>query len=84
MSITSRLTLFFSTASTIVLLVVGTLVGSLLEKHFEEQDLIELNGKLELVRHTLAEVRTPSDIAGMKKNLADALVGHPDLSVTVI
>jgi two-component system, OmpR family, heavy metal sensor histidine kinase CusS len=84
MSITSRLTLFFSTASTIVLLVVGTLVGSLLEKHFEEQDLIELNGKLELVRHTLAEVHTRSDLAAMEKNLADALVGHPDLSVTVL
>lgn len=84
MSITSRLTLFSSTASTIVLLVVGTLVGSLLETHFEEQDLIELNGKLELVRHTLTEVHTPSGLASVQKNLADALIGHPDLSVTVL
>ncbi|MHB0927242.1 MAG: heavy metal sensor histidine kinase, partial [Gallionellaceae bacterium] len=60
-SITSRLTLFFSTASTIVLLVVGTLVGTLVELHFEELDLMELNGKLELIRHALAKVHTPSD-----------------------
>lgn len=84
LSITSRITLFTSTASTIVLLVVGTLVLSLLEKHFEEQDLIELNGKLELVRHTLSEVHTSSDLVDVPKNLADALIGHPDLSVTVL
>ncbi len=83
-SITSRLTLFFSTASTIVLLVVGTLVGTLLESHFEEQDLMELNGKLELVRHTLTKVQTPSDLATVPQSLADALIGHPDLSVAVL
>jgi len=83
-SITSRITLFTSTASTIVLLVVGTLVGSLLEKHFKEQDLTELNGKLELVRHTLSEVHNPSDLASVPKNLSDALIGHQDLSVTVL
>lgn len=84
MSITSRLTLFFSTASTIVLLVVGTLVGTLLETHFEEQDMMELTGKLELVRHSLANVHTPSDLATVPQNLSDALIGHPDLSVAVL
>ncbi len=83
-SITSRLTLFFSTVSTIVLIVVGTLVGTLLEKHFEEQDLMELSGKLELVRHALADVHTPSDLSNVPRNLADALIGHPDLSVAVL
>jgi two-component system heavy metal sensor histidine kinase CusS len=83
-SITFRLTLQFSTASTIVLLVVGTLIGSLLESHFEEQDLMELNGKLELVRHALAKVHTPSDLAAIPQSLSDALIGHPDLSVAVV
>jgi len=83
-SITFRLTLFFSTASTAVLLVVGTLIGTLVEAHFEELDLMELDGKLELVRHTLAKVRTPADMAGVSQNLADALVGHHDLSVAVV
>lgn len=82
-SITARLTLFFSTASTLVLLAVGTLVGSLVDAHFEEQDLKELNGKLELVRHALARVRTSDDLAAVPQQLADALIGHPDLSVVV-
>ena len=82
-SITFRLTLFFSTASTLVLLVVGTLIGTLVEAHFEEIDLNDLNGKLELVRHTLAKARTPADMAVVPGNLADALVGHHGLSVAV-
>jgi two-component system heavy metal sensor histidine kinase CusS len=83
-SITFRLTLFFSTASTAVLLVVGTLIGTLVEAHFEELDLMELNGKLELVRHTLAKVRTPTDVAVIPGHLSDALVGHHGLSVAVV
>lgn len=83
-SITFRLTLQFSTASTIVLFVIGTLIGSLLESHFEEEDLMELNGKLELVRHALGKVHTPSDLATVPQNLSDALIGHPDLSVAVV
>lgn len=83
-SITFRLTLFFSAVSTIVLIVVGSLVGTMIESHFEEMDRTELNGKLELVRHALADVRTPSDLASVPRNLADALIGHPDLSVAVL
>jgi len=83
-SITFRLTLYFSTASTAVLLVVGTLVGTLVEAHFEEIDLNDLSGKLELVRHTLAKARTPTEVAVVPQNLADALVGHHGLSVAVV
>lgn len=83
-SITFRLALFFSTVSTAVLLVVGTLIGTLVEAHFEEQDLTELSGKLELVRHTLAKVRTPSDMAVVSQRLSDALVGHHGLSVAMV
>jgi two-component system, OmpR family, heavy metal sensor histidine kinase CusS len=83
-SITFRLTLFFSTASTAVLLAVGFLIGTLVEAHFEELDLMELNSKLELVRHTLAKARTPSDMTVVPQNLADALVGDPGLAVAVV
>lgn len=83
-SITFRLALFFSTVSTAVLLVVGYLTGTLVEAHFEEQDLTELSGKLELVRHTLSKVRTPSDMAVVPQRLPDALVGHHGLSVAVV
>ena len=83
-SITFRLTLLFSTASTAVLLFVGTLIGTLVEAHFEEIDLMDLNGKLELVRHSLAKARAPGDMAVVPQNLADALVGHHGLSVAVL
>lgn len=83
-SITFRLTLFFSTASTLILLAVGVLVGVLVETHFEEQDLTELDGKLELISHALAKVHTASEMAAIPQRLADALVGHPDLSVAVM
>ena len=82
-SITARLTLFFSTASTLVLLAVGTLIGTLVNAHFEEQDLMELNGKLELVRHALLKVQSPADLDEVPASLSDALIGHPDLSVSV-
>lgn len=83
-SITFRLTLFFATASTFVLLAVGLLVSSLVESHFEEQDLMELHGKLELVRHALDKVNSPSDLTSISQGLSDALIGHPDLSVAVL
>jgi two-component system heavy metal sensor histidine kinase CusS len=83
-SITFRLTLFFSTASTVVLLVVGNLIGPLVEKHFEEQDMAELSGKLELIRHILSRVRAPDELDAVPQSLFDALVGHHDLSVAVI
>ena len=83
-SITFRLTLFFSTASTAVLLIVGYLIGTLVEAHFEELDLMQLDGKLELLRHTLAKVRTPADMTVVPEILSDALVGHHGLSVAVV
>jgi two-component system heavy metal sensor histidine kinase CusS len=83
-SITFRLTLFFSTASTAVLLVVGYLIGTLVERHFEEIDLNDLNGKLQLVRHTLVNARAAGDLDVVPQRLADALVGHHGLSVAVL
>ena len=83
-SITFRLTLFFSAASTAVLLAVGYLIGTSVEAHFEEQDLGELNGKLELVRHALAKVRSAGDLDDVPQHLQDALVGHPGLSVAIV
>lgn len=83
-SITARLTLFFSTASTLVLLAIGTLIGSLVNTHFEEQDLMELNGKLKLVRHEFAKTHAATDLVAVSQHLSDALVGHPHLSVAVL
>lgn len=83
-SLTLRLTLLFAGVSTSVLLLLGLLVGALVERHFEELDLELLNGKLELVRRALAEVRAAPDLARLPAQLRQALVGHHGLAVVVL
>ena len=82
-SITQRLTLLFATVSAIVLLLLGFVVASLAEKHFEELDMELMTGKLELVRHMLAQEDDPANLSGLKSRLDDALVGHHGLSVRI-
>jgi two-component system heavy metal sensor histidine kinase CusS len=82
-SLTFRLTAFFSVVSTAVLLAIGYLIGVAVEAHFVEQDRAELEGKLELVRHVLARVRSPSELATLPARMDDALTGHEGLSVAI-
>ncbi|MGP1680264.1 MAG: heavy metal sensor histidine kinase [Burkholderiales bacterium] len=83
-SVTYRLTLFFSTVSTAVLLAVGYLVGALVESHFIEQDMNELDGTIELVGNVLAKVHFRSDLDLVPQLLSDALVGFPGLSIKIV
>jgi len=83
-SITLRLTLFFAAISTAVLLTVGYLVVNAVQAHFLELDMVELNGKLELVRHVLAKATLQRDLDTIPQALDDALVGHPGLSIVVL
>ena len=82
-SLTFRLTAFFSVVSTAVLLAIGYLIGVAVEAHFVDQDRAEIEGKLELVRHVLANVRSPSEIATLPERIDDALTGHHDLSIGI-
>jgi two-component system heavy metal sensor histidine kinase CusS len=82
-SLTLRLTLLFGTASTAVLVAIGYLVGISVQAHFVEIDRDELLGKVELVRHTLAKIRTAEEFASMPGRMDDALIGHPHLGVRV-
>lgn len=83
-SITFKLTLLFASASTAVLLSLGYLIGASLEKHFEEQDMEVLTGKLQLARHALEKVRAPRDLDALPQQLEDSLVGHHGLVVVVL
>ena len=74
-SITLRLALYFGGASTAVLLAIGYVVGIFVERHFLELDHTELHGKMELVRHVLAKVRSPADIEALPERMSDALHG---------
>ena len=52
-SLTLRLTLLFALASAFVLFLLGLLIGNSVERHFEEQDMEVLNGKMQLAKHIL-------------------------------
>ena len=80
-SISFRLTLLFSAISTTVLLALGVLIGDTVERHFVEQDMELLSGKLHLVSHLLEKVQTPADLDALPMQLEDSLVGHHGLAM---
>ncbi len=82
-SVTLRLTLLFAAVSSFVLLLLGLVVGHLVDRHFEELDGELLTGKLELVRDALAEVKTDDDLKSLPRRLDGALIGHHGLSVRI-
>jgi two-component system heavy metal sensor histidine kinase CusS len=84
MSLTLRLTLLFAAASTTVLLLLGYLIANSVEKHFEEQDMEGLTGKLELAQYALEKVRSKADLATLPLQLADSLIGHHGLAMLVV
>ena len=83
-SITLRLTLLFSAASTLVLLLVGALTVVQVEQHFEALDQEALDGKLLLIEHTLAKLSSPSELDRLGPALDELLIGHEHLAVAVI
>ena len=83
-SITFRLALYFASASTVVLLAIGYLVGVSVQRHFLDLDRGDLHGKIELVRHILSQVHSSSDLAALPNRMEDALIGHDNLSVTIV
>ena len=81
---TGRLTLLFILASCAVLSALGWVIAASVEKHFEEQDMEVLTGKMELVRHTLEQQRTKNDLDSAMTSLDHALIGHHGLAVIVM
>ncbi len=82
-SITWRLTLIFAALSTAVLIAIGTIASLSVENHFAEEDMEEINGKLELIQNAFDKTSTTADIKNLPQKLNDALVGHHALLVTV-
>ena len=83
LSIALRLNFLFLLILALVLIGGGTLLFVVIERHFQEQDRMEIAGKLVLLRRAVANVRTPDDLAMLPKHLDDALVGHHGLHVVV-
>lgn len=84
MSLTQRLTLMFVTAASSVLLVLGFVIASSVEQHFEELDMAVLSGKMELTRQALQDVTSQEQLTQFTHQLALSLVGHHGLEVMVM
>lgn len=83
LSLTARLTLLFALSSSAVLLVLGWLTGLAVGRHFEQQDLDALRGKMQLAQHAIERVTSAAELDALRIQLNDALVGHHDLVVQV-
>lgn len=83
-SLAQRLTLLFVTIGSTVLMGMGWLVSTSVERHFEALDLDVLAGKMELVAHALQNVSTPDDLTQLAHQLARSLVGHRGLEVMLL
>jgi two-component system heavy metal sensor histidine kinase CusS len=82
-SLTARISLLFAGAVAAVLLAAGFTLARAVEAHFLQADRLELEGKLELVRHLLARADTRAAFDDLPQQLDDALVGHHGLAVAV-
>lgn len=79
-SITLRLAVLYALSASLALVLVGLLITHSVERHFEDDDLAELSGKLHLVRHNLDHISQPEQL----HQLDNALIGHHGLSIAII
>lgn len=80
---TFRLTLLISVAATAILLLLGILVGTAVERHFRHHDMEMLEGKMTLATHAIENAATGDAMAAISRQLGDALVGHADIEIQV-
>ncbi|AFU44938.1 heavy metal sensor signal transduction histidine kinase [Acidovorax sp. KKS102] len=79
-SLTTRLTVFFTLASGLVLVGLGTLVAISIDRHFVELDRDALRDKIHLTREVIGKSTSPQDL---KIRLDDVLHSHEGLFVSV-
>jgi len=82
-SLGTRLALLFTLSAAAVFVGAGWLIEANVERHFVEQDMEVMTGKLDLVRHAIKKVRAVSDLESLDERLGDAMVGHHGLEVSV-
>ncbi|MDP1926991.1 MAG: heavy metal sensor histidine kinase [Thiobacillus sp.] len=81
--LTTRISLLFAVAASLVLLVTGYILTRGVETHFAEEDRFELNGKLELIQNLFQHASSSQELDRLPRQLDDALVGHHGLAVVV-
>lgn len=68
-SMTFRLTLLISVAATAILLLLGILVGTAVERHFRHHDMEMLEGKMTLATHAIENAATSDAMAAISRQL---------------
>ncbi|ALP52270.1 hypothetical protein Tel_03430 [Candidatus Tenderia electrophaga] len=76
LSLTTRLTLLFGGAATVVFLIFGWVVERALEAHFHAGDMKELEVVARAVEQSLAGLGSDDDLPRIEQRLDDLLVGH--------
>jgi len=82
-SLTFRLTAWIASTATVILLLLGILIGQAIERHFQMQDMNLLAGKLTLVQHLLVDAGEKHAQRDLSDLLNDSLIGHHGLAVQV-
>jgi two-component system heavy metal sensor histidine kinase CusS len=83
-SLTLRLTLMFAGAAALVLILLGLAVGGAVDRHFEEQDVTEINAKLALTQRIIAKLRLPAELGRLPQQLDEALFGQHALLLRIV
>ena len=83
LSLALRLTLFFGMTTAIVFAGFGWIIGRSMEKHFEAEDIKELQAIAQTVQKVLFTVQSETDFRLRARRFEDILVGHHGASLYI-
>ncbi len=83
-SLALRLTLLFGTAAAIIFPCFGWVISRSMEKHFEAEDVAELQVIDRAVEEGLSSTRTENDLTSLERRFKDLLVGHHRASMYLL
>lgn len=84
LSLTTRLTLLFAAASTVVLLALGWLFGVAIERHFDELDREVVVGKMMLAQQVIGRITSVGEYAQLPTQIGAVFAGHHEVVVEVL
>lgn len=83
-SITVRLTLLFASVSTAVLLALGLLVGSLVERHFEELDAELLWSEFNRIANVVGRAHSTQELEAIPGQHPESLIGNHGMTALIL
>ncbi|PLX71603.1 MAG: two-component sensor histidine kinase [Azoarcus sp.] len=81
MSLTARLATLFAALTACLLVLAAIMLGRMLDTHFQELDLHELQGKATLIRTTMQDETAYVGTAERLKALESSFIGHESVGV---